>query len=100
MKKSAPIITKFEGLSNSTTAFLLRQAGIEGALEHEIPHSEEEIRALLLHAHIAGELSRSEHRLINAVFEFDDEQPQIIQNCPDTSRTLKRLSRVVAAIAA
>jgi CBS domain containing-hemolysin-like protein len=62
----------FMAALNSTTAFLLRKAGIEGASEHEIPHSEEEIRALLMQAHIAGELSRSEHRLINAVFEFDE----------------------------
>src|SRR5210317_2107569 len=62
----------FMAALNSTTAFLLRLAGIEGASEHEIPHSEEEIRALLMQAHIAGELSRSEHRLINAVFEFDE----------------------------
>ena len=62
----------FMAALNSTTAFLLRRAGIEGASEHEIPHSEEEIRALLMQAHIAGELSRSEHRLINAVFEFDE----------------------------
>ncbi len=62
----------FMAALNSTTAFLLRRAGIEGASEHEIPHSEDEIRALLMHAHIAGELSRSEHRLINAVFEFDE----------------------------
>jgi CBS domain containing-hemolysin-like protein len=62
----------FMAMLNSTTAFLLRKAGIEGASEHEIPHSEEEIRALLMQAHIAGELSRSEHRLINAVFQFDE----------------------------
>ena len=62
----------FMAALNSTTAFLLRLAGIAGASEHEIPHSEEEIRALLMQAHIAGELSRSEHRLINAVFEFDE----------------------------
>ncbi len=62
----------FMAALNSTTAFLLRKAGIEGASEHDIPHSEEEIRALLMQAHIAGELSRSEHRLINAVFEFDE----------------------------
>jgi CBS domain containing-hemolysin-like protein len=62
----------FMAALNSTTAFLLRKAGIQGASEHEIPHSEEEIRALLMQAHIAGELSRSEHRLINAVFEFDE----------------------------
>ena len=62
----------FMAALNSTTAFLLRKAGIQDASEHEIPHSEEEIRALLMQAHIAGELSRSEHRLINAVFEFDE----------------------------
>jgi CBS domain containing-hemolysin-like protein len=62
----------FMAALNSSTRFLLRRVGIEGAAEHEIPHSEEEIRALLMQAHIAGELSRSEHRLINAVFEFDE----------------------------
>ena len=62
----------FMAALNSTTAFLLRKIGIESASEHEIPHSEEEIRALLMQAHAAGELSRSEHRLINAVFEFDE----------------------------
>ena len=62
----------FMAALNATTAFLLKKIGIEGASEHEIPHSEEEIRALLMQAHFAGELSRSEHRLINAVFEFDE----------------------------
>ena len=62
----------FMAALNSTTAFLLRKAGIEGASEHEIPHSEEEIRALMMQAQIAGELSRSEHHLISAVFEFDE----------------------------
>jgi len=62
----------FMAALNSSTAFLLRKAGIEAASEYEIPHSEEEIRNLLMQAHIAGELSRSEHRLINAVFEFDE----------------------------
>jgi CBS domain containing-hemolysin-like protein len=62
----------FMAALNSSTRFLLRRVGITGASEHEIPHSEEEIRALLMQAHIAGELSGSEHRLINAVFEFDE----------------------------
>lgn len=57
---------------NSTTSFLLRKIGIEGGSEHETVHSEDEIKALLRLAHQHGELSRSEHRLINAVFEFDD----------------------------
>jgi CBS domain containing-hemolysin-like protein len=57
---------------NSTTAFLLRKIGIQGGSEHETVHSEDEIKSLLRLAHQHGELSRSEHRLINAVFEFDD----------------------------
>lgn len=75
----APLMKLFYFLSfpfmialNSTTAFLLRMLGVEGTSEHEAVHSEEEIKALLRLSHQHGELSRSEHRLINAVFEFDD----------------------------
>ena len=57
---------------NASTSFLLRKVGVEDASGHETVHSEEEIRALLSIAHQAGELSRSEHRLLNAVFQFDD----------------------------
>ncbi|MEO8498597.1 MAG: hemolysin family protein, partial [Planctomycetota bacterium] len=57
---------------NLTTSFLLRLVGLTGATEHETPHTEDEIRALLAYAHTHGKLSRSEHRLLNAVFEFDD----------------------------
>jgi len=57
---------------NASTSFILRRVGIESASEHDTPHSEEEIRALLSQAHAHGELTRSEHRLLDAVFEFDD----------------------------
>ena len=56
---------------NASTAFILRRVGIESASEHETPHSEEEIRALLSQSHAHGELTPSEHRLLQAVFEFD-----------------------------
>jgi CBS domain containing-hemolysin-like protein len=46
--------------------------GVSGSDEHDTPHSEDEIRSLVAQAHAHGELTRSEHRLINAVFEFDD----------------------------
>ena len=57
---------------SATTAFLLRAVGIAGSSEEDVPHSEEEIRALIRQAHVHGKLSRSEHRLISAVFAFDD----------------------------
>ncbi|MFO1062692.1 MAG: hemolysin family protein [Pirellulales bacterium] len=58
-------------LSISTTS-ILRLLGAKDGTESEIPYSEQEIRALLREAHIHGNLTRSEHRLIDAVFEFDD----------------------------
>ena len=57
---------------NATTSFLLKKIGVEAVSEHDAVHSEDEIKALLRLAHKHGELSRAEHRLINAVFEFDD----------------------------
>ncbi|MDA1052223.1 MAG: hemolysin family protein [Planctomycetota bacterium] len=66
------ILYPFLAVLNVTTSFLLRLVGLTGATEHETPHTEDEIRALLAYAHTHGHLSRSEHRLLNAVFEFDD----------------------------
>lgn len=57
---------------NATTMRILRRFGITTASEDDAPHTEEEIRALLSQAHLHGELTRSEHRLLGAVFEFDD----------------------------
>ncbi len=57
---------------NAATGWLLRSIGLKDASEHEVPHTEEEIRALLREAHIHGNLTRSEHNLLDAVFEFDD----------------------------
>ena len=56
---------------NWMTSVILRQLGVDG-MGHDTPHSEEEIRALLRESHIHGDMSRSEHRLLDAVFEFDD----------------------------
>jgi CBS domain containing-hemolysin-like protein len=48
-------------------------------------HSEDEIKSLLRLSRKHGELSRAEHRLLNAVFEFDDTvRRRIIQPRSDT----------------
>ena len=59
------------GLRAATT-LLMRSFGIEGSSEHQMPHSEEEIRALIRQSHVDGQLTRSELRLISAVFDFDE----------------------------
>ena len=67
------ILYPFLTVLDAVTAALLRLVGIDGASEHgDGPSTEEEIRHLLREAHGHGNLTRSEHRLIQAVFEFDD----------------------------
>lgn len=66
------VLFPFLVVLNWTTSWLLRKVGVDGASEHGDPHTEEEIRLLLRDAHDHGNVTRSEHRLINAVFEFDD----------------------------
>jgi CBS domain containing-hemolysin-like protein len=57
---------------NAATSLVLKLLGLRTGANQEAPHSEQEIRALLHDAHTRGNLTRSEHRLLNAVFEFDD----------------------------
>jgi CBS domain containing-hemolysin-like protein len=58
---------------NATTAAFLRPFGIESVSEaSETPHSEGEIRALLMVAREHGEVTGSERELIEGVFQFDD----------------------------
>ncbi len=54
------------------TSQLLRLVGIDNASEHDTPHTEAEIQALVQLSHGHGELTHSEHQLIQAVFRFDD----------------------------
>lgn len=55
-----------------STGIVLGWVGLHGDAEHEAPHTEAEIRTLLRQSHVVGNLTGAEHRLLNAVFEFDD----------------------------
>ncbi len=66
------ILFPFLIVLNMVTTALLKLCGVDGASEHNGPSTEEEIRALLREAHVHGNVTRSEHSLINNVFEFDD----------------------------
>jgi len=57
---------------DSATSVALRAVGLDRSSEHEIPHSQEELRLLLGHSRAHGELSQWKHKLVEAVFEFDD----------------------------
>jgi len=64
-----PFMFVLNGVSNS----ILKWVGINDSDGHDTPLTEEEIRASLSIAHSRGELTRNEHKLLNAVFRFDDE---------------------------
>jgi len=58
---------------STTTAWLLKLVGLKETDSHGETFTETEIRALVHQAHVHGELTRNEHTLIDAIFEFDDQ---------------------------
>lgn len=67
------LLYPFMYVLNSITNVILKWMGINESDGHDTPLTEEEIRASLSIAHTKGELTRNEHKLLNAVFRFDDE---------------------------
>ncbi len=57
---------------NTTATFFLRLVGIQPSSEHDIAHSEEELRFLLTHSKETGALDRDKRRLLERVFEFTE----------------------------
>jgi CBS domain containing-hemolysin-like protein len=57
---------------NWTTAVLLGWLGLDESDTHGAAVSEAELRLMIRESHQVGELTLSEHKLLNAVFEFDD----------------------------
>ena len=67
------LLYPFMWVLNKATLVVLRWLGVEDADGHDSPLSEEEIRHNLGVSHAHGELTKNEHKLLTAVFRFDDE---------------------------
>ena len=59
-------------LLNGSARLLLKVFGIQPASEHELSHTEEELRLLLSESYKSGEINMNELKYVNNVFEFDD----------------------------
>lgn len=46
--------------------------GLKPASEHEVAHSEEELRLILSESYKSGEIKQSEYKYVNNIFEFDN----------------------------
>ncbi|PKE18360.1 hemolysin family protein [Macrococcoides caseolyticum] len=66
------ILYPFIWLLNGSARLLLKAIGIEPVGEHELTHTEEELRMLLADSYQSGEINIDELKVINNAFEFDD----------------------------
>ncbi|KSU62717.1 hypothetical protein AS034_11455 [[Bacillus] enclensis] len=66
------IMFPFIWLLNGSARTVVRVFGIEQASEHELAHSEEELRILLSESYESGEINKSELKYVNNIFEFDE----------------------------
>ncbi|QYA44230.1 hemolysin family protein [Macrococcoides bohemicum] len=66
------ILYPFIWLLNGSARLLLKAIGIKPVGEHELSHTEEELRMLLADSYQSGEININELKVINNAFEFDD----------------------------
>ena len=62
----------FIWLLNGSARQFIRLFGFTPAKDHEIAHSEEELRLILSESYKSGEINQSEMTYVNNVFEFDE----------------------------
>ncbi|WP_141433086.1 hemolysin family protein [Bacillus sp. 03113] len=63
-----PFIWVLNGAARLTTGLF----GLKPVSEHELAHSEEELRIILSESYKSGEINQSEFKYVNKIFEFDN----------------------------
>ncbi|RBW68281.1 hemolysin family protein [Bacillus taeanensis] len=66
------IMYPFIKILNGSARLVTGIFGLKPASEHEIAHSEEELRLILSESYKSGEINQSEYKYVNNIFEFDD----------------------------
>lgn len=62
----------FIWILNGSARVLVGIFGLKPASEHELAHSEEELRIILSESYKGGEINQSEYKYVNNIFEFDN----------------------------
>lgn len=57
---------------NGSARLLVRMFGLEPVAEHEVSHSEEELRIILSESFKSGEINQTELTYVNNIFKFDN----------------------------
>ncbi len=66
------IMYPFIWLLNGSARFITGLFGFKPVSEHELAHSEEELRIILSESYKSGEINQSEFKYVNKIFEFDN----------------------------
>ncbi|MEH6945360.1 hemolysin family protein [Bacillus sp. JJ722] len=66
------ILFPFIWILNHSAAFIIGIFGLKPASEHDMAHSEEELRIILSESLKSGEINPSEYKYVNKIFEFDE----------------------------
>ena len=66
------IMYPFIWVLNGSARFVTGIFGLHPASEHEVAHSEEELRLILSESYESGEINQAEFKYVNNIFEFDN----------------------------
>ncbi|WP_110928950.1 hemolysin family protein [Bacillus massiliglaciei] len=66
------IMFPFIFVLNGSAGILTKMFGLKAVSEHDIAHTEEELRMIVSESYKSGEINQSEFKYVNKIFEFDD----------------------------
>lgn len=66
------IMYPFIWILNGSARFITGLFGLKPTSEHDLAHSEEELRIILSESYESGEINQSEFKYVNKIFDFDD----------------------------
>lgn len=95
------ILYPFIWLLNGSSRVITRMLGLKPASEHELAHSEEELRIIVSESFKNGEINHSEFEYVNNIFDFDNRiakeimVPRTEMISLDQTSTLEQLHRLI-----
>ncbi|PAD41166.1 hypothetical protein CHH61_19565 [Shouchella clausii] len=66
------LLYPFIWLLNGSARVIIKAFGFQPMSEHEVTHSEEELRLILSESYKGGEINQAEYNYVNKIFEFDE----------------------------
>lgn len=66
------ILFPFIWALNGSARLMVRMVGLQPVKEHEVSHTEEELRIILSDSYKSGEINQSELTYVNNIFKFDE----------------------------